>query len=150
LFLPVNPSDDSLQPATEELDQPSSDSPQTASSMQEYYQLKQSLMLVTLGLTGIIFVSVWIFYSLDIALNYLIGACTGMVYLRMLAKDVERLGQQKSRPSPARFGLFIGLFIVATQWQKLQILPIFLGFLTYKAALIVYVLQSTLMPTSNK
>jgi ATP synthase protein I len=118
--------------------------------MQEYYQLKQSLMLVTLGLTGIIFISVWIFYSLEIALNYLIGACTGMVYLRMLAKDVERLGQQKSRPSPARFGLFIGLFIVASQWQKLQILPIFLGFLTYKAALIVYVLQSTLMPTSNK
>jgi ATP synthase protein I len=120
-----------------------------SSSMQEFYQLKQTLLLVTLALTGIIFISVWIFYSLDIALNYLIGACTGVVYLRMLAKDVERLGQQKRRPSPARFAIFIGLFIVATQWQKLQILPIFLGFLTYKAALIVYVLQSTLLPTSK-
>jgi ATP synthase protein I len=117
--------------------------------MQEYYQLKQTLLLVTLAMTGIIFVCVWIFYSLDIALNYLIGACTGMVYLRMLAKDVERLGQQQKRPSSARFALFIGLFIVATQWQKLQILPIFLGFLTFKAAIIVYVLQSTLLPTSK-
>ncbi len=117
--------------------------------MQEYYQLKQTLLLVTLALTGIIFVSVWIFYSLGIALNYLIGACTGVVYLSMLAKDVERLGQQKRRPSPSRFALFIGLFIVASQWQKLQILPIFLGFLTYKAALVVYVLQSTLHPTSK-
>ncbi len=147
----MNLSDDSIQPtsATEELPQPSSPPLQTDSSMQEYYQLKQTLLLVTLAMTGIIFVCVWIFYSLDIALNYLIGACTGMVYLRMLAKDVERLGQQQRRPSSARFALFIGLFIVATQWQKLQILPIFLGFLTYKAALIVYVLQSTLLPTSK-
>ncbi|HEY9743201.1 MAG TPA: ATP synthase subunit I [Coleofasciculaceae cyanobacterium] len=147
----MNLSDDSIQPtsATEELPQPSSPPLQTDSSMQEYYQLKQTLLLVTLAMTGIIFVCVWIFYSLDIALNYLIGACTGMVYLRMLAKDVERLGQQQKRPSSARFALFIGLFIVATQWQKLQILPIFLGFLTFKAAIIVYVLQSTLLPTSK-
>ncbi len=147
----MNLSDDSIQPtsATEELPQPSSPPLQTDSSMQEYYQLKQTLLLVTLAMTGIIFVCVWIFYSLDIALNYLIGACTGMVYLRMLAKDVERLGQQQRRPSSARFALFIGLFIVATQWQKLQILPIFLGFLTFKAAIIVYVLQSTLLPTSK-
>lgn len=151
LLRPVNLSDDSPQPTPvmEELPQGSSPSPENDSSMQEYYQLKQTLVLVTLAITGIVFICVWFFYSLDIALNYLIGACTGMVYLRMLAKDVERLGQQKSRPSPARFALFIGLFIVATRWQRLQILPIFLGFLTYKAALIVYVLQSTLFPTSK-
>lgn len=117
--------------------------------MEDYYQLKQTLLLVTLAMIGIIFICVWIFYTLDIALNYLIGACTGVVYLRMLAKDVERIGTQKRRPSPTRLALFIGLFIVATQWQKLQILPIFLGFLTYKAALIVYVLQSTLFPPSE-
>jgi ATP synthase protein I len=117
--------------------------------MEEYYQLKQTLLLVTLALTGIIFVSVWIAYSLEIALNYLIGACTGMVYLRMLAKDVERLGQQKRRPSSTRLALVIGLIVVATQWQNLHILPIFLGFLTFKAAIIVYVLQTTLLPTSK-
>jgi ATP synthase protein I len=117
--------------------------------MEEYYQLKQTLQLVTLVLTGIIFVSVWIAYSLEIALNYLIGACTGMVYLRMLAKDVERLGQQKRRPSSTRLALVIGLIVVATQWQNLHILPIFLGFLTFKAAIIVYVLQTTLLPTSK-
>lgn len=117
--------------------------------MQDFYQLRQTLLLVTLALTGIIFISVWIFYSLNIALNYLIGACTGMVYLRMLAKDVERLGQQKMRPSSTRFAIFIGLIVVASQWHKLHILPIFLGFLTFKAAIIVYVLQSTLLPTSK-
>jgi ATP synthase protein I len=121
-----------------------------SSSMQEFYQLKQTLLLVTLALAGIIFISVWIFYSLDIALNYLIGACTGVVYLRMLAKDVERLGSQNQRLSKARFAVFIGLIIVATQWHQLQIIPIFLGFLTYKATLIVYMVQSFMPPDSQK
>lgn len=142
----MNSSDDSIQSATEELDQPSSLPPQSNSSMQEYSQLKQNLLLVTLAFTGIIFVCVWFFYTPNIALNYLIGACTGMVYLRMLAKDVEQLGREKNSLSKARFALFIGVIVVASQWDQLQILPIFLGFLTYKATLIVYMVQSLMPP----
>jgi len=114
--------------------------------MQDYNQLKQNLLLVTLAFTGIIFGCVWFFYTSNIALNYLIGACTGMVYLRMLAKDVEQLGREKNSLSKARFALFIGLIVVASQWDQLQILPIFLGFLTYKATLIVYMVQSLMPP----
>ena len=117
--------------------------------MEEFYQLKRNLLLATLILTGIIFISVWIVYSLNIALNYLLGAFTGMIYLRMLAKDVERLSQQRKRLSSGRFALLAGLIIIASQWQNLHIMPIFLGFLTYKAAILVYVLPSTLMPTSK-
>ena len=114
-------------------------------SMQEYFQLQQELVLTTIALTGIIFISVWLFYSLNVALNYLLGACTCVVYLRMLAKDVERLGGEKKRLGSNRLALFIGLIVVATQLRSLQIMPIFLGFLTYKAALIVYVLKTTLL-----
>lgn len=151
MLLPVNLSDNSVQPKPTPEESPpgsSQTSPESA-SMQEYYQLKQALLSVTLAMTGVVFVSVWIFYSLNIALNYLIGACVGVVYLRMLAKDVERLGVQKRRPSSTRLALLIGLLVVASQWQSLRILPIFLGFLTYKAALIAYMLQSTLLPTSK-
>ena len=114
--------------------------------MQDYHQLQQEWLVITLLLTGIIFIFVWIFYSLNIALNYLLGACTGVVYLKMLARDVERLGRQRERLSKTRFALFIGLIIVATQWQQLQIIPIFLGFLTYKAALIVYMVRTFIPP----
>jgi ATP synthase protein I len=127
------------------------DSPdlKSSESMQEFYSLQQELLLATIAATGIIFISVWIFYNLNIALNYLLGACTGVVYLRMLAKDVARLSDEKRSLSKTRFALFIGLIIVATQWHQLQVLPIFLGFLTYKVALIVYMVR-TLLPADRK
>jgi ATP synthase protein I len=122
---------------------------ESGGSMQEFYQLSQQLLLVTLALSGIIFISVWIFYSLNIALNYLLGACAGVVYLKMLAKDVERLSDERKRLSKTRFALFIGLIIVASQWHQLKILPIFLGFLTYKATLFVYTVQTAFIPDSK-
>ena len=93
-------------------------------SMEEYYQLQQDLLKVTLILTGIIFVSVWIFYSLNIALNYLLGACTGVA-------------------------LLVGVIIAASRLDQLLILPIFLGFMTYKAAVIFYMLQTSILPSSD-
>ncbi|NES73137.1 MAG: ATP synthase subunit I [Okeania sp. SIO2D1] len=116
--------------------------------MQEYYKLQQELYVITLTITGIIFISVWVFYSLNIALNYLIGATTSVVYLRMLAKEVESIGRDKRSVGKTRLAIFVGLIILATQLNQLKILPIFLGFLTYKAALIIHVLRTTLMPNS--
>ena len=100
-------------------------------------------------MTGVIFISVWIFYSLNTALNYALGACVGVVYLRMLAKDIEGLGREKKSLSQTRMALFVGLIIVATQWNQLNIIPIFLGFMTYKASLIIYVLRTTFLPSSK-
>lgn len=117
--------------------------------MEEYYQLQRTLLLVTLTLTGLIFISVWLSYSLKIALNYLLGACVGVVYLRMLGRDVEGLGGGKLRLGSTRLALVAALLIVATQWQQLQIIPVFLGFMTYKAAIIVYVIQTTFTPVQK-
>lgn len=117
--------------------------------MQEYYKLQEDLLKVTLILTGIVFVSVWIFYSLNIALNYLIGACTGVVYLRMLARNVAQLGRERSKLDSSRLALLVGVILVASRLDQLQIMPIFLGFMTYKAAVIFYMLQTSIFPESN-
>jgi ATP synthase protein I len=147
----VNLSDESTTPtpAIEESQPGSTTTQKTNSSMQEFYQLFQGLLSITLGLTGIIFICVWIFYSLNTALNYLLGAVAGMVYLKMLARDVEQLGQEKKRLSKTRLALFIGVIVVATQVRQLQVLPIFLGFLTYKATLIVYTIQTAFIADSK-
>lgn len=118
--------------------------------MAEYYQLKQNLLLVTLAISAVIFVSVWIVYSFNTSVNYLLGACVGVVYLGMLAREVERIGASKKGVGSTRLALLAGVIIVATQLEQLQIVPIFLGFLTYKAAIIFYVLQTTLMPADNQ
>lgn len=115
-------------------------------SMTEFYQLQRNLYLVMLGLTGLIFVSVWLGYSGQTALNYLLGACAGLLYFRRLARDIEGLGQRRVTFGSVRLAIFVVVMIVATQLERLAILPVFLGFMTYKAAIIVYVVQTTLFP----
>jgi ATP synthase protein I len=115
-------------------------------SMREYYQLRNTLLITTLVLSGLIFVAVWIFYSLNTALNYFLGAMVGLLYLKLLAGEVEKIGVSKRQVSKKGLALFAGLIILASRWQELHIVPVFLGFLTYKAAIIVYTLQSVLAP----
>ncbi len=142
-------SDESIEPTTPQDAPTGFEDSKPDGSMQEFYQLYKQLIIITLVLIGIAFISVWIFYSVNIALNYLLGAFAGVIYLRMLAKDVERLGTEKQSLSKNRLALFVGLMVVATQWQQLKILPIFLGFLTYKATLLVYMLQIVFTPDSE-
>jgi ATP synthase protein I len=144
----VNSPERSVETTEQENAQSGKLSPEPNPSIQEYYQLQQELLRVTLIMTGVIFILVWIFYSLNIALNYLIGACTGVVYLKMLARNVEQLGRQKNRLSKTHLALFIGLIVTASQWDQLQILPIFLGFLTYKAAIFFYMFRTISVPRS--
>jgi len=129
--------------------QTESSASETRDSMQDYYQLQWELLLTTLILAGFFFPFVWYFYSLAIALNYLLGACTGVVYLKVLARNVEQVGTENQSVGKSQIAIFVGLILIATQWKQLQILPIFLGFLTYKAALIVYMLR-ILMPSDSR
>lgn len=124
--------------------------PASETSMEEYRQLQQDLLKLTLVFTGVIFLAVWGTYSLTIALNYIVGSITGIVYFRMLAKSVGSIGREQPAASVSpsgRLAIFIGVMVVSTQWQQLSVLPVFLGFLTYKAALISFVLWTALMPT---
>ena len=118
-------------------------------SMSEYFRLQRELLVITLLLTAIGFASTLIFYSLNTSLNYFLGACAGLLYLRLLSKHVEQLGRQRKKLGQTRLAVFIVLILAASRLNQLEILPIFLGFLTYKAGLIVYVLRTALIPESK-
>jgi ATP synthase protein I len=142
----VNSTDETPQPTElvgeETTPEQSSVTQSSEDSMGEYQQLKRELYLITLAITTVAFVTVAFVYELRVAFNYLLGAVAGVVYLRLLAKDVDRIGNESSKLSLNRLALFVGLMLVAAKWHQLQILPVFLGFLTYKAALLIYLLRT--------
>jgi ATP synthase protein I len=141
----VNSTDETSQPTTlveVETTPELSSVESSADSMGEYRQLKRELYLITLATTAMAFVVVALVYNWRIALSYLLGAVAGVVYLRLLAKDVDSIGNESSKLSLNRLALFVGLMLVAAKWHQLQILPVFLGFLTYKAALLIYLLRT--------
>jgi ATP synthase protein I len=127
---------DSIQPALSD-----SSPEENTDSMNEYFSLVFELYRTTLIITVIIFGGVWFFYSLAVALNYLLGACVGFVYLRMLAKNVEQIGPSKRNIGKGRLAIIAIVLLVSTRTDQLQLLPIFLGFLTYKAALLIYTIR---------
>lgn len=117
-------------------------------AMQDYYRLKYELYVLIFAVLAVSFISVWVVYSLNIALNYLLGAAVGLIYLRMLARDVEQLGQGRRKLSKTRLVPFIAVIVLATRVDSLEILPIFLGFLTYKVGLILYALRAIVNPNT--
>ena len=147
----MEPSDIPVQPTSSTQAEAigNSVSANSSNSMSEFYQLKRELLSSTLILAGLCFGPVWWVYSLNVALSYLLGAFAGVVYLRLLAKNVEQLGSQNTQVGKNQIAVFIGVFIVATQWDQLQVLPVFLGFLTYKAAIIVFMVRTAVLPPTN-
>lgn len=97
--------------------------------------------------TAGIFGGVWYFYSLNQALNYLLGAIAGIIYLLLLARDVEQLGRERQKLNQSRLAVFVALIIAAISIDQLHILPVFLGFLTYKATLLYYIFRTTVIPS---
>ena len=133
----------------EETTQKSLTSNEQGNSMAVYYELQRKLYIYTLTLMGIMFIPIWCFFSLNTALNYGLGALTSVVYLRFLAKDVERLGQHQQRLGVKGLGIFVVLIVAASKLPQLHVLPVFLGFLTYKGAIIFYMLQAVFLPNQE-
>ena len=117
-------------------------------AMRDYYKLKYELYVIIFAVLAVSYISVWVVYSLNIRLNYLLGATVGLIYLRMLARDVEQLGQGRRKLSKTRLVPFIAVIVLATRVDSLEILPIFLGFLTYKVGLILYALRAIANPNT--
>jgi ATP synthase protein I len=121
---------------------------ESSDSMAEYYQLRTELLVTTVVVMAIAFPCVWYFYNLNIALNYLLGAMTGMVYLGLLSRNVERLGQGSGSGGKSQVAVFVGVIIITAKLQQLHVLPVFLGFLTFKVALLIYTLRTVFTSSS--
>ena len=132
---------DSISPVSE------SEPPSQVNSEGEYDKFRQHLLVTTLVTSLAICCTIVWFFPVNVVVNYAVGSLVGIVYLHMLGRGVARVGSaSRSTGAPARLGLFALLIIVATQVKSLEVLPIFLGFMTFKAALFIYAFQ-TLVPS---
>jgi ATP synthase protein I len=109
--------------------------------MEDYNRLKSKLLAITIASGIIIGLAVFVRYGWNIALSYFVGALVGTAYFRMLTKGVDRLGNESNRLGFSRLGLFVLLIAIAAKSDQLEILPAFLGFMTYKVAVLVIIAQ---------
>lgn len=141
---------DNLPESESKLDPPSTGSKPQPAQRSTYQDLHDGLMWITIGLSVVIGICVALTYSPSVALNYGIGAAGGVVYLRMLGRAVSNLGKGQQRLGLSRLAVFVGLILLAAQVDSLQVLPIFFGFMTYKATLVIQVIQVFLPSSSSR
>ncbi|KAG2425355.1 hypothetical protein HXX76_013769 [Chlamydomonas incerta] len=108
--------------------------------------------LWTLGFTAAGFAMTYTTYTQDVAYSYLVGALGGFAYLRLLSKSVDAVGGDgglvsgaSSAASQPRLLIPIILGLGYNRWNQLyaeqlgvtlELLPILVGFFTYKIAVI--------------
>lgn len=118
---------------------------------EKYEQLKQELLLWNAGFIALGFTTTYTAYTRDIAFSYLVGAVGGYMYLRLLNKSVDGFGGQglESAASAAagqqRLLIPLLLALAYNRWNalfaeqyaiQLELLPMLVGFFTYKLAVV--------------
>ena len=105
--------------------------------LEDFYRLQRRLLLATV-LVSLVTVPIVAFtMNLSVAASVLVGACAGLLYVRLLARSVARLSDQSR--GLGRFQLIVPTLLVvgSAKLPQLDLLPAFLGFLLYKPALIL-------------
>ena len=105
-------------------------------SPDEYVQLQQRIFRVALFVSALAVASSAFFFDSHVSISLLIGALSGVLYLRLLARSIGQLG--KSSKSVSKIQLFIPVLLViaVSKLPELELLPVFFGFFLYKPALI--------------
>ena len=105
--------------------------------LEDFYRLQRRLLLAT-GLVALVTVPiVAVAFNASVAGSVFVGACAGLLYVRLLARSVANLSEQSR--GLGRFQLVVPTLLVvgAAKLPQLDLLPAFLGFLLYKPALIL-------------
>lgn len=105
--------------------------------MEDYQRLQRRLLLATLALSALVSLLTWFRFGTAAACSLIFGASCGLLYLRLLARSVAKLGSNSR--SVGRFQILVPalLVIVCSRVPALQLLPALAGFVLYKPALLL-------------
>ena len=116
----------------------SSGKPSIATS-EEYALLQLRIYLITLVIAVIAVFITAFFLGSKAALSLLVGALSGIFYLRLLARNVGKLGKSSNSLGKVQLVIPALLVIAVSKLPALDLLPALLGFLLYKPSLILQV-----------
>ena len=113
----------------------------------EYVSLQLRIFRINLAVTAFAVLGAILFVDLNAAISLFLGACSGIVYLRLLAKNIGSLGKSSSSVGKVQLIVPVVLVLVVAKVPDLHLLPSLVGFLLYKPSLII---QFLLEPYAQK
>ena len=114
-----------------------------SSPLDDFIRLQNRLLLATLLLSLVAAGITLVIFGVSSAASLSIGAVCGLLYLRLLARSVARLGNGSKSLSRMQIVVPAVLVVACTRIPALELLPALAGFVLYKPALL---LQAVLAP----
>lgn len=117
--------------------------PVASNSLDEFLRLQRRLLLATLLLSVVASAITFAVFGASAGCSLVIGASCGLLYLRLLARSVARLGNEARSLSRLQIVVPALLVVACTRLPSLELIPALAGFVLYKPALL---LQAVLAP----
>ena len=98
------------------------------------FRLTSILTFFCVGIAGFL-------YGIQASASFFFGALSGILYFRLLARGIGRLGTSSNSVGKVQLLVPVLLVLVASRFPQLDLIPALLGFLLYKPALIIQFLS---------
>ncbi len=102
----------------------------------EYVQLQQRIFRLTLIVSAVAVVISAFFFGIETAGSVLLGAFSGVLYLRLLARSVGKIGDGTRNFGKVQLVVPVLLVLGTSRFSELHLLPALLGFFIYKPSVI--------------
>ncbi|KAL7129031.1 hypothetical protein ABFS83_13G035900 [Erythranthe nasuta] len=136
-----------------------------AESREQYYKLKNKLQALTVIIGGVGVVSAYFTYSTEITLSYCAGLAGSLAYMRMLGNSIDSMadgarGIIKGAIGQPRLLVPVMLVMLYNRWNgilvpeyglmHLDLIPMLVGFFTYKIATFMQAIEEAVDVVSGK
>ena len=117
---------------------PSEEASNTSSD--DYVQLQLRIFRATLIVSAFAVAITALLFDSHASISLLLGAFSGIIYLRLLARSIGKLGNSSKSVGKIQLVVPVILVLAVSKLSQLDLLPALLGFLLYKPSLIFQVL----------
>ena len=115
----------------------------------EYARLQLRIYRLTLLVTAFVAVITAFAFGSQASISLLIGALSGILYLRLLAREIGKLGTNTRTVGKVQLIVPVLLVLAVSKLPQLDLIPSLIGFLLYKPSLVIQFLLEPLVKESN-